>query len=59
MPSTADQCMWLRKNSKPNLYEYIDVYVDDLCTAEQNPKQLINILKTMYQLKVKGDGPLT
>ena len=57
--SRADQCIWLKKNSKLNLYEYIAVYVDDLCIAAQNPKQLINILKTKYQLKVKGDGPLT
>ena len=28
-------------------------------TLRQNPKELINILKTKYQLKVKGDGPLT
>ena len=49
----------MRKNSKLNLYEYIAVYVDDLCIAAQNPKQLINILKSKYQLKVKGDGPLT
>ena len=28
-PSRADQCIWLRKNSKLNLYEYIAVYVDD------------------------------
>ena len=42
-----------------NLYEYIAVYVDDLCIAAQNPKEFINILKSKYQLKVKGDGPLT
>ena len=42
-----------------SLYEYIAVYVDDLCIAEQNPTELINILKSKYQLKVKGDGPLT
>ena len=47
------------KTLKLNLYKYIAVYVDDLCIAAQNPKELINILKTKYQLKVKGDGPLT
>ena len=51
--------MWLRKNSKLNLYEYIAVYVDDLCIAAQNPKELISILKSKYHLNVKGDGPLT
>ena len=59
IPSRADPCIWLRKNSKLNLYEYIAVYVDDLCIASQNPKELVNILKSKYQLKVIGNGPLT
>ena len=58
-PSRADQCIWLKKNIKLNLYEYIAVYVDDLCIAAQDPKEIINILKSKYKLKVKGDGPLT
>ena len=59
MSSQADPCIWLRKNTKLNLYEYIAVYVDVLCIAEQNPKELINILNSKYHLKVKDDGPLT
>ena len=59
IPSRADQCIWLKKNVKLNLYEYIAVYVDDLCIAAQDPKEIINILKSKYNLKVKGDGPLT
>ena len=35
------------------------MYVDYLCIAAQDPKELINILRSKYQLKVKGDGPLT
>ena len=58
-PSRADQCIWLKKNIELNLYEYIAVYVDDLCIAAQDPKEIINILKSKYHLKVKGDGPLT
>ena len=58
-PSRADQCIWLKKNKKLNIYEYIAVYVDDLCIAAQDPKEIINVLKSKYQLKVKGDGPLT
>ena len=54
--SRADQCIWLEKNSKLNLYKYIAMYVDDLCIGVQNPKELINILRSKYQLKVKGDG---
>ena len=49
----------VEKNIKLNLYEYIAVYVDDLCIAAQDPKEIINILKSKYNLKVKGDGPLT
>ena len=35
------------------------MYVDDLCIAAQDPKESINILRSKYSLKVKGDGPLT
>ena len=59
IPSRADQCIWLKKNTKLSLYENIAVYVDDLCIAAQDPKEMINILKSKYNLKVKGDGPLT
>ena len=59
IPSRADQCIWLKKNNKLNLYEYIAVYVDVLRIAAQDPKEIINILKSQYNLKVKGDGPLT
>ena len=30
-----------------------------LCIAAQDPKEIINILKTKHKLKVKGDGPST
>ena len=59
IPSRADQCIWSKKNNKLNLYEYIAVYVDDLCIAAHDPKEMNNILKSKYNLKVKGDGPLT
>ena len=59
IPSRADQCIRLKRNLKLNLYKHIAVYVDDLCIAAQDCKQLINIPKTKYQLKVEGDGPLT
>ena len=35
------------------------MYVDDLCIAAHDPEEFINILRTKYKLKVKGDGPLT
>ena len=58
-PSRADQCVWLKKNIKLNLFEYIAVKVDDLYIAAQDLNEIINILKSKYKLKVKGDGPLT
>ena len=57
-PSRADQCIWLKNNNKLNLYEYIAAYVDDSYIAAQDPKEIINILKSKYNLKVIGDGPL-
>ena len=59
IPSRGNQCIWLKQNIKLNLYEYIAVYVDDLGIAAQDPKEIINILKSKYHLKGKGDGPLT
>ena len=38
-PSRADQCIWLKKNIKLNLYEYIPVYVDDLCILHKIPNK--------------------
>ena len=58
-PSRADQCIWWKKKIDLNLYEYIVVYIDDLCIAAQDPKEIINILQSKYKLKVEGDGPLT
>ena len=58
-PSRADQWIWLKKNIELSLYEYIAVYVDDWCIVAQDPKQIINTLKSKYKLKVRGDGPLT
>ena len=57
-PSKADQCIWLRKASNLRCYEYIAVYVDALCIAPESPSTIIDIFKTKYHLKVKGDGKL-
>ena len=40
-------------------YEYLAIYVDDLCIAAQDPGQIIQSLKEDFKLKVKGDGPLS
>ena len=39
-------------------YEYIAVYVDDLCIAAESPSAIIDSFKTKYNLKFKGDGKL-
>ena len=57
--SKADPCIWLKEAPNLRCYEYIAVYVDDLCIAAESPSAIIQISKTKYHLKVKGDGKLT
>ena len=59
LPSKADPCIWLRKAPNLRCYEYIAVYVDDLCIAAESPSAIIQIFKSKYHLKDKGDGKLT
>ena len=40
-------------------YEYIAVYVDDICIAAESPSAIVQIFKSKYHLKVKGDSKLT
>ena len=40
LPSKVDPCIWLRKAPNLRCYEYIAVYVDDLCIAAESPAQL-------------------
>ena len=40
-------------------YEYIAVYIDDVCIAAESPSAIIDIFKTKYNLKVKGYGKLS
>ena len=35
------------------------LYVDDLCIPAESPSAIIDIFKTKYNLKVKGDGKLS
>ena len=58
--SKADPCVWMRENKALKCYEYLAIYVDDLCIiAAQDPGQIIQTLKKDFKLKVKGDGPLS
>ena len=57
-PSKADRCVWMRENKNLKCYEYLAIYVDDLCIAAQDPGKIIQTLKKEYKFKVKDDGPL-
>ena len=46
LPSKADPCIWLRKAPNLKCYEYIAVYVDDLCIAAESPSAIIQIFKS-------------
>ena len=59
LPSKADPCIWLRKATNLRCYEYIAVYVDDLCIVAESPSAIIQIFKSKYHLKIRGDGKLT
>ena len=59
LPSKADPCIWLRKAPDLRCYEFIAVYVDDLCIAAESSSASIQIFKSKYHLRVKGDGKLT
>ena len=44
-PSKADPCFWLRKAPYIKCYEYISVYVDDLCIGAESPSAITDILR--------------
>ena len=48
-----------QKSTQLRCYEYITVYVDDLCIAAESPSAIIQIFKTKSHFKVKGYGKLT
>jgi hypothetical protein len=46
----------MRKHGK--LYDYVDVYVDDIAITMKDRKKFISILEIKYKFKTKGIGPL-
>ena len=58
-PSKADPCVWMRDYKTLKCYEYLAIYIDDLCIAAQDPGQIIQSLKGDFKLKVKGDRLLS
>ena len=55
--SKADPDVWMRLNG--NVWEYIAVYVDDLCIAAKNPQEICDTLTGKYKYKLKGVGILS
>lgn len=56
-PSKAEPTIWMRRNG--DIYEYIAVYVDDLCLAMKNPQAFCDTLMNTYKYKLKGTGPIS
>jgi len=52
--SLADPDLWLR--DARDCYEYICVYVDDLCAIMKHPEAFFETLRTKYKFKLKGVG---
>ena len=57
-PSKADPDIWMKPMDDRQAYEYIAVYVDDLCVASKDPGKIFQTLKNKYKFKLKGYGPL-
>jgi hypothetical protein len=57
IPSNAEADIWMRESN--NLYEYIDVCVDELLIVASNPKEIVQKLEKQHKFKLKGVGPLT
>ena len=41
-----------------DLYEYVAMYVDDLCLGMLDPKSFMDTLQKKYNFKLKGTGPI-
>jgi hypothetical protein len=55
-PYKAEPDIWMHRVD--NLYEYIAVYVDDLCISSKDPKAITDTLTEQYGFKLKGTGPI-
>ena len=49
--------MWMRPNG--DVYEFIDVYVDDLAIYVLRPKEFTHFLINISKFRLKGTGPIT
>jgi hypothetical protein len=55
-PSKAEPDIWMRRCG--DHYEYIGVYVDDLCIVSKSPQAIIDDLTKKHKFKLKGTGPI-
>ena len=59
-PSLADASIFMRKCPTAKCYEYIAVYVDDLCIVMKDPQSLLDKLQSApHNFKLKGSGELS
>ena len=54
--SKADNDVWMHRTD--DVYEYIAVYVDDLCIAAKDPSSITESFKNLYGYKLKGVGEM-
>ena len=52
-PSKADPDIWMKPTDNGQAYEYIAVYVDDLCVVSKDPGKIFQTLKNKYKFKLK------
>jgi Reverse transcriptase (RNA-dependent DNA polymerase) len=52
----AEPDIWMKKME--DHYEYIAVYVDDLCIVSKHPEKILEALEKDHKLKLKGSGPI-
>jgi hypothetical protein len=55
-PCKAEPDIWMRLNG--NLYEYVAMYVDDLCLGMLDPKSFTDTLQKKYNFKLNGTSPI-
>ena len=56
-PSKEEDDIWMRPNG--DSYEYIAIYVDDLCIDIKEPKEIIRALQEYHKYNLKGMGPIS
>ena len=52
----AEPDIWMRKSG--DLWEYVDVYIDDLAFVVRDPKSFVNTMTRKYKYKLKGTGSI-